>query len=224
MRFREQYHQDGFVAMPSLVSLDQVAAMNKEIDRLVAEHPACCTYEDWRHGNEKKVLHKISRFIEKSAVFKTLATADELLNPIREVFGEDPCLCTDKINFKLSGGRGFYPHQDMSGVWSKYVSHFLTAFIALDASDADNGCLQVAKGRHKEGMFGPFMKPMEEAHVNTMHFTNVPQQPGDVLFFDGYLPHQSAPNRTAHSRRVLLLTYTRSSDGDLRVSFLGGQG
>jgi len=47
----------------------------------------------------------------------------------------------------------------------------------------------------------------------------VPTGPGDVVFFDSFVPHASAPNLTANQRRVLYVTYNRASDGDHRVSY-----
>jgi len=39
------------------------------------------------------------------------------------------------------------------------------------------------------------------------------------VFFDSYLPHQSAPNGTSDPRRVLYVTYNRASDGDHRAQY-----
>jgi hypothetical protein len=38
-------------------------------------------------------------------------------------------------------------------------------------------------------------------------------QPGDVLFFDSFVCHRSAPNLTSSSRRLLYSTYAMRSEG-----------
>ena len=42
----------------------------------------------------------------------------------------------------------------------------------------------------------------------------VPTQPGDIIFFDCYAPHASAPNMSDKIRRLYYATYNRRSDGD----------
>jgi hypothetical protein len=44
----------------------------------------------------------------------------------------------------------------------------------------------------------------------------VPTEPGDVIFFDSFVPHASKPNPSQACRRVLYLTYNRLADGDHR--------
>ena len=52
-----------------------------------------------------------------------------------------------------------------------------------------------------------------------MAFEPCPTAPGDVVFFDSYAPHQSAPNLTDRRRRVLYVTYNRLADGDHRAQY-----
>jgi ectoine hydroxylase-related dioxygenase (phytanoyl-CoA dioxygenase family) len=47
----------------------------------------------------------------------------------------------------------------------------------------------------------------------------VPTSPGDVLFFDSYVPHASKPNLSGNRRRILYLTFNRASDGDHRSRY-----
>ena len=47
----------------------------------------------------------------------------------------------------------------------------------------------------------------------------MPTEPGDVLFFDSFVPHRSGPNRTSVQRRVLYVTYNGASAGDSRERY-----
>ena len=59
-----------------------------------------------------------------------------------------------------------------------------------------------------------------------MHGTIVPEladqidwipinaEAGDVIFFTSYVPHYSEPNRSDSSRRALILTFNRLSEGE----------
>ena len=52
-----------------------------------------------------------------------------------------------------------------------------------------------------------------------MELVPVPTAPGDVVFFDSFAPHASAPNLTSAKRRVLYVTYNRASEGDHRAQY-----
>lgn len=47
----------------------------------------------------------------------------------------------------------------------------------------------------------------------------VEADPGDVIFFDSYVPHGSPPNTGTRSRRNIYLTFNRLSAGDLRAGY-----
>ena len=57
------------------------------------------------------------------------------------------------------------------------------------------------------------------ATVSGVAFTPYPTAPGDVVFFDSYVPHQSGPNLSPEARRVLYVTYNRLSEGDHRARY-----
>jgi hypothetical protein len=52
-----------------------------------------------------------------------------------------------------------------------------------------------------------------------MRFEPHPMVPGDVMFFDCFVPHQSQPNATAHQRRNVYLTFNRAADGEHRERY-----
>lgn len=220
----EHYKKHGYYHFKGLFPERTIQKLTDEIDRVIKNHPEVCTYEDWHQGNQSRILHKVSRFTEFSESFQMASQEKNVISLIESFYKEKALLCTDKINFKFPGARGFYPHQDMSGIWSDYTDAIAQAFIAIDKSDVENGCLFIAPGRHKEGMLGGKMVPMDERNLADMEFIPIHQEPGDVLVFDGFLPHKSAPNNSSKSRRTLLFTYTKESDGDLRKMYLSSRG
>ena len=215
-----RYREEGYILLKGLYDQSGLQRIDREIDRLRFIHPELCTFEDENEGNRERVLHKISHFCEYSSTFLEAAFHPELKQAMNELSGE-VYLCTDKINFKVPGARGFYPHQDMSGEWQFYVPNIINVFIALDRSDTENSCLEVSPGNHRRGLLGPYMGAIEEKHLEGMEWIPIIQEPGDVLIFDGFLPHRSAPNTSDRTRRILIYTYTRKEDGDIRNKFLG---
>lgn len=220
---KTNYYDKGFIELNSIIHKETIVDINSEIERIITDFPELCTFENWAKGNDDYVLHKISKFTEKSNVFWNVAYNSKIISIIEEILDEPCFLCTDKINFKLSGGRGFYPHQDMSGIWSNYVKNIISVFIAIDDSNEHNGCLQVAEGWHKKGLLGDKMCQIKEPNLSLLNFKNLIQKSGDIIIFDGFLPHQSMKNFSSSSRRILLLTYNRKSEGNYRELFLDGK-
>jgi len=94
----------------------------------------------------------------------------------------------------------------------------MLGFASESGGDDSNGCLEVARGRHREGLLGPEWKPLDE-EATPLDFRPFPSQPGDAMFFDSFAPHRSGPNLTDHQRRVLYVTYNRASEGDQRAAY-----
>ena len=132
------------------------------------------------------------------------------------LLGGPVVLFKDKINFKMPGGGGFKAHQDQQAGWGRYAPIFVTALVTLDAATEENGCLEIAAGRHREGMIGEEWCPLDE---NDLRLQPVPTAPGDVIFFDSFAPHASRPNFSDAPRRILYLTYNLASHGDSRVRY-----
>src|SRR5262245_29563939 len=55
--------------------------------------------------------------------------------------------------------------------------------------------------------------------VASLDWQPVELQPGDLLWFDSYVPHRSGTNTTATARRAWYLTYNAASAGDLRSTY-----
>jgi 2-aminoethylphosphonate dioxygenase len=125
-------------------------------------------------------------------------------------------LFKDKINFKLPGGSGFKAHQDQQAGWSIYAPLFLTVMLSIDESTIENGCLEIPRGRHKEGLLGKQWEPLEP---DGLDFEPLPTRPGDAIFFDSFVPHASGPNRTQSPRRILYVTYAPAAHGDHRARY-----
>ena len=52
-----------------------------------------------------------------------------------------------------------------------------------------------------------------------MKFEPALLEPGDMVFFDSFVPRGSSPNMTDQPRRVLYITYNKLSEGDHRKQY-----
>jgi len=55
--------------------------------------------------------------------------------------------------------------------------------------------------------------------MEEMEFVYCPTKPGDLVFFDCYVPHASEPNMSDRIRRLYFATYNRLSEGDHLVRY-----
>ena len=124
----------------------------------------------------------------------------------------------DKINFKMPGSDGFKAHQDVQAGWDRYASLHLTMLLSIDSATTDNGCLELVPGAHGRGQLGESWRPLDDVSGD-LHYAACPTEPGDAVFFDSFVPHRSAPNMTAQSRRLLYMTYNAQAEGDHREQY-----
>ena len=96
---------------------------------------------------------------------------------------------------------------------------FVTALVSIDRATTVNGCLQLADAPRYAGMIGEEWRPLTPQQMAAFSLQPVETQPGDVLFFDSYVPHSSDANMTAEARRILYLTYNSVADGDFRSRY-----
>lgn len=212
------FKRDGFVVVPGVFDRDAMA----KIDRWTTEIEAAPDRRDdaWKYYEDslktpgKKVLNRVENFCRYRDAFAAFVRGPAMAGPTAQLFGEKAVLFKDKINFKLPGGGGFTPHQDVQAGWDAYAPFFITMLVSIDRATEENGCLEMAAGFHDKGMIGDLWKPLTDENMRGMTFTPCPTEPGDVVFFDSFAPHRSGPNMTDQRRRVLYITYNRASDGD----------
>ena len=220
---RAVFERDGFVVVPGLFDAQEIARISAWTDELeqAPEVPgrAMKYYEPSLLRAGERVLQRIENFCPFHPGFAALCDGDKLLGSVSRLLGEDAVLFKDKINFKLPGGDGFKPHQDQQAGWSTYADLFVTAMVSIDATTAENGCLELAAGHHMRGLIGEEWKPLTDDDMRRFGGRAVPTLAGDAVFFDSYTPHSSAPNLTAERRRVLYITYNRRSAGDHCVRY-----
>ncbi len=217
------YARDGFLVVPGLFGPGEIAELGAWTAEVQAWPELPGRYMVYGESSltepGRRLVNRIENFYPYHPGFERLFGGEKLAGRVSELFGEPAVLFKDKINFKLPGGDGFKPHQDQQAGWSTYARLFVTALVAIDEATAENGCLELAAGHHARGLIGREWAPLTEDDMRGMEFAAYPAKPGDVAFFDSYVPHRSGPNRTAEPRRVLYVTYNRASEGDHRLRY-----
>lgn len=150
---------------------------------------------------------------------------------IDEAAGEACLPFKDKENEKHPGGGAFGPHQDFAAYAAFGPRWNVTAMLVLDPQTRANGCLAFADDRAGltadaveewiEGRpllrfhrGGPRNGDLHDDVAARLRWREVEAEPGDLVLFDSFVPHRSAPNATDRSRRAMFLTFAPARAGD----------
>jgi hypothetical protein len=217
------YARTGWLAARGFFSPAETAAISRWTDELAAapEIPG----RQWVYRENsllrdgERVIQRIENFCPFHQGFDRLVRGSRLEAAAAQLMGGPVVLFKEKINFKMPGGAGFEPHQDQQAGWSAYAPIFITALVCIDRATKENGCLQMADAPRLAGLIGEEWRPLTAEQMAGLGLTDVPTEPGDVLFFDSYVPHASEPNLTQEARRILYLTYNLAADGDHRLRY-----
>lgn len=149
--------------------------------------------------SDERLLSRIENFHPYHHGFCEFLTGPAIQNGVASLFGEPAVLFKDKINFKLPGADGFKPHQDVQAGWDRYASLHITALVTIDAATPENGCLEIASGRHTRALIGRMWEPLDDAATEGITFVHCIGEPGDVVF--SIHSHRIAPAPIAAQRR-----------------------
>ena len=211
----ETFYRDGFFVLKQGFSATEIACIDtwvKELSALPEEPGKHWVYhEKSLKGDGTDLISRIENIAPHHPGFAELGNT--LKAPVAQLLNEPCVLFKEKINFKMSGGDGFKPHQDSQAGWDAYADFFINALVSIDESTEENGCLEICAGHHNRGLFKSW-EPLCEDDMDGMEFIPCPTKPGDIVFFDCFTPHQSEPNMTETTRRIYFTTYNRASDGD----------
>lgn len=209
------FERDGFVVLRrgfGARDMEQIERWTREIASWPEEPGRHWVFhEPSKLDPEVQLISRIERMSPFHDGFAALA--ESLRAPVAQLLGEPAVLFKEKINFKMPGGDGFKPHQDSQAGWDAYADYFVSVMLCIDPATVENGCLQLAAGHQRRGLFRAW-EPLTEEDMRDMRFEPCPTEPGDLVFFDCYTPHGSEPNLTATTRRLYFATYNRLSAGD----------
>ncbi len=178
-------------------------------------------------------LCRFEYLLGRSAEMRALVEA-RIAPVIEAVAGEPFVPFKDKENEKHPGGGAFGPHQDFAAYQAFGPRYNVTAMISVDAATHENGCLEFASNwSHFAGMASgaaeSFVegRPLLRFHkggaqngdilaeiADGLDWQTVETSPGDLVLFDSFAPHRSAPNMSSASRRAMFLTFNAVREGD----------
>jgi phytanoyl-CoA hydroxylase len=192
-----------------------------EIPRVAAETRA-------RH------VRKFMGFCAGHPPLAALSDAPALTTVLERIVGGPIRTFQEMALVKPPGGREKPWHQDHAYFNVPLDTAIVGVWIALDHVDVDNGCMVVLPGGHAAGPRLHFMRRDYQICDTDIDQTSrddrlaLPMAPGDLLLFDGKLPHGTPTNKTQGQRWAVQYHYVGKSvrtpeDEDCRDAF-GGEG
>jgi ectoine hydroxylase-related dioxygenase (phytanoyl-CoA dioxygenase family) len=212
------YHRDGYLLVEDLFSPEEVAVM------LEAASGGRVAETAWNAPDANGEAARLALWMDiADDVWGAASTCPRIVNSVRILQGEDVSFFHGKVMLKQPGSGGAFEwHQDY-GYWYDQGFVFprmMSAWVALDPSLRENGCLEVLRGSHKLGRLnhtaagsqtGADPKRLEQVRGQFEH-VHCEMRPGSVLFFDNLLLHGSAPNRSARPRRSFIICYNATAN------------
>jgi ectoine hydroxylase-related dioxygenase (phytanoyl-CoA dioxygenase family) len=212
----EAYRRDGYVVVPRLFSPEEVEELRGHYMRLreAGNYPGDFGGVDMTSADPLKryprMIH-MHRWDEASLRWLIDARLNACMTAL---LGREPLAVQTMLYFKPPGARGQALHQDQYYLRVQ-PGTCMAAWLALDACDEENGCLQVVPGSHAlpvlcatkadtSASFTDVTVPLPDGTP----VVPVLMAAGDVLFFHGSLIHGSYPNQTSDRfRRALIGHY-----------------
>ncbi len=221
-----QFQTQGYLVIEDAVSPAALAALRHDLDAWVDESRSQAgnwgTTADGRarfdceigHSADDPRLRRINNPAEISAAYEQVLLDSTMVDAVAGLIGPDVKVHHSKINLKRPGTatRVGY-HQDFS--FTPHTNDSLvTALVALDKVDLENGPLRVVPGSHLKGQVslwqnGAFTGQVDEAAARYYEANSIPlpQKPGSVCLMHTKLMHGSDPNRSQAPRGLFICVY-----------------
>jgi len=233
-----RYDRDGFLVFPGLIQLDEIALLKSELARVG-------NIEDERVVRERAGGPRIVYGLHEptgptaSPAYEALVRAPRILQPVRDLLGEEVYVYHTKCNTKEALDGAIYEwHQDYAN-WKIMdgtpTPRILTAMVLLDKATEIGGCLYFIPGSHRLGIVRPDVPAAEiDAAIRRVVERGEPMpvpkarmaeivdrfgepvaitgDPGTVAIFHGDMVHGSGHNMSVHSRWILYIVYAAASN------------
>jgi non-heme Fe2+,alpha-ketoglutarate-dependent halogenase len=223
--YAESFASDGFVCGIPVASDAEVERVRRAFDALEAAE-----------GSDKAQIGLLDRHFDQRFVWE-LATHPAVLDAVEAVMGPDILLLATHFFCKYpSPAAGAAParyvawHQDVT-YWGLEPPFAVTAWYAVDDSDAENGCMRAIPGTHhglrphgtaaREGNLLSINQEVAATPDEEARAVDLPLRAGEISLHHGMLVHGSNPNRSTRRRCGLTLRYVPPDVRQVEVNTQG---
>ena len=212
----QMYHylEKGWVVIQAIFDHAVVDSIAKTVTTIINEEiksPDVSTMTGERLESGEIIPRKINIPFFKHPSFQEFVLDDRFNNIIEELLGDTPLLLRDQVFTKPPRHGGPVPyHQDNFHYQCFPADDVITAWIALDDVNEENGCLRYINGSHKEGIISHYQKSAAEPHsflprekdIKIKNEELAPVHKGGVVFHQIDALHSSHRNYSDRWRRA----------------------
>ena len=211
----EAYNRDGYVIPEFRLDPAKVVALQQALDEAIAANPGVRP----EHLVSIHVQGRNAEGVVGSNVFLDLARDPDILDLVEAAMGPDIVLWGCHLFCKPAGDGLEVPwHQD-GHYWPIRPLATCTVWVALEASDRENGCLKVIPGSHQPAVLkehlreegGALTQRLGDDAFDEADAVDVELEPGQMSLHDVYMIHGSNRNTSARRRAGLAIRYMPAS-------------
>ena len=217
------YREDGFLFLRELFDVEETNLLKTamELDPEVQAHSLL-------RADQEGGATRISLWNRAgNSVYGLAARSARIVETAEALIGEPVYHFQSKLTAKNPRVGGAWEwHQDY-GYWyynGCIAPKMLSFMIALDRTDAENGCLKLIKGSHKLGRLDHVQLTPEQNSADPQHMPRILEtheivdcvlDPGDAVVFHCNTLHRSDQNRSDRRRWTLLCCYNATSNATI---------
>ena len=212
MTVSEHFWRDGVVVLEDLFSEDELTPISDEVDRVIRREVTYVPDADLVYEPGTDRLRNAFRLHLYEPLFMDFARKGQLVDVVKSIFGEPVRLYGSQVFAKPARvGTAVPPHQDMA-YWPFSPDDMLSAWIALDDSTAENGCVRFRVGSHRLGRFPHAASGVVGNSLGLVAAVDMPEwaaviRRGSCVLHHSLTVHESAPNVSERARRGLVYVY-----------------
>ena len=198
-----RYHEDGYVVPDFRVAPDVLESIKARHAALLARRP---DFRDY-----------CPALLDHDREFLSYGDNRVILDMVQQLIGPDIALWNMSFFAKPAGNGKRTPwHQD-GEYWPIRPLATCTAWLALDDSTVDNGCLRVIRGSHRDRTVKAHNKSadtevtltqeLDAREFNEADAADIILKAGQISLHDVYLLHGSEANTSPNPRRGMTMRY-----------------
>ena len=206
------FHRNGWLVVEGVFAPEEA----DEIARLALVTADAIDVEDSMAGylldrseSGESAPRKIDSPYLRHPVFRNFALDGRLRDMLQKITGEEPLLKSDQLFMKPPRFGSEKPyHQDNFYFRCTPGGHVITAWIALDDVDEENGCLRYISGSHKKGIIDhvevpgqPYNLAPPDDQIEWENEAAAPVRKGGVVLHHSETLHSSRRNTSDRWRR-----------------------
>lgn len=244
-----EFMKEGFLRLGKVVRPDEFRRLQARMDDIMTGR---VRYDNMRFQFYDSSIGGLRRTVGNECNFLDFRRIDDLeQDPVflsyiqhplyreisRRYIGEDVSVFRSMFMNKPAGhgtteqGTDLQWHQDVGEGWGIDCDPFVTVWIALDDAAVANGCMQIVRGSHKNGVVNKRHFPTAEEqalHIHNEDILDLEAAAGEAILLHNLLLHRSGVNPSPNRRRAFSVTYmdaqTRTLDTGMTFPVVFGEG